>query len=116
MGVAPRWRTLTSVPTVTYPSSSSFATACHDAFSIKAIIMGVLKTSTPLAPTAAAVFSCVTTVVDSPVKPSFNAIGKFPHFQNCFLLLYYTTESSTTIASMRRELTGHCYGYEYALC
>src|SRR5437764_13470053 len=74
MGVAPRWRTLTSMPTVTSPSSRLWATAFQEACSISAIIIGVPKTSTPPAPTDAAVFSWTTVVVDSPFMPSSTGI------------------------------------------
>src|SRR5258708_22959154 len=96
-GVAPRCPTFTSVPTVTYPSSRLSATAFQAAFSINAIIMGVPKTSTPPAPTRAAVFSWTTVVVDSPVIPGVSAI--YHILSSCLktALHYYTTKSAWLI-------------------
>src|SRR5689334_13334689 len=47
---------------------------------MSAIIMGVPNTSTPPAPTAAAVFSWTTTVVASPFMPTSNAMCTFLSF------------------------------------
>src|SRR5205085_11314721 len=94
--VAPRWLTFTCVPTVTYPSSRSLETAPQDAFSINAIIIGVPKTSTPPAPTDAAVFSCTTSVLASPFIPTFSAISQISFLIFLFnvpnMFSYYTTK------------------------
>ena len=74
-GVAASCDTSSFVPTLLWPSSRPSAMALQAAFSIRAIIYGVANTGSAPEPTAAAVFSGVTTAEAVPTAPTEMDIG-----------------------------------------
>lgn len=74
-GVAASCDTSSFVPTLLWPSSRPSAMALQAAFSIRAIIYGVANTGSAPEPTAAAVFSGVTTVEAVPDGANGNGHG-----------------------------------------
>ena len=90
-GVAASWLTSRWVPTVPSPSFRPAWTALTAAFSIRAIIWGVANTGSRPLPTAAAVFSSVTTHWARPLAPTCSDMGML--LSGCSEYPYFTTSA-----------------------